>query len=564
MSSGPLRQPIPAARSILWSPESAGGGVQRPGHMPFPVFLSQSALTAIHEHVATPARPGQGVLGFLLGDLCECPETNVSYLVIDAALRLNQAIYGDRTRDVITRLWDRVQEQLETQQAHLIGWYHTHPPLPLSLTEHDVETHEHYFGEPWQVTLLLGTDPEEPAAGFFRAGSDESWLATPLPFYELLAPESIRPDGKKRSFVTWKNHRAYNPVTPPAAPTLRTPAAKPPSEPRFTPASAKPQPPPPPPPPPPAPPPAPPPRREDDRHELKFLTAAEDMPPPPPPRAPPPPRRHTPPPRPAPPLPPEPEPEPEPDAVEPMASDDGGAAAPIWPDEFEDREHVAEAEVPEELLPPVPRARRRGKRRRGLWVTLFVLLIVGGGAGGYWWFQPELPLPEWSTITSKWSAITSTISGKVSALKAKLRRAPSTPAPPQPRARAPSRPATQPATAAVPTAPAPSQRPPSQPTPSQPVPSAPAPRARLDVAGDSLTQVVRTFGERASQFARGQVPCVGLARGLTAVENRWIAYNTARRNAGVLDAAHAARDQTLYAGVDSVERRFEQSGCPRP
>jgi len=43
------------------------------------------------------------------------------------ALRLNQAIYGDRTRDVITRLWDRVQEQLETQQAHLIGWYHTHP-----------------------------------------------------------------------------------------------------------------------------------------------------------------------------------------------------------------------------------------------------------------------------------------------------------------------------------------------------------------------------------------------------------------------------------------------------
>jgi len=276
-TGGPLRQPIPVARSILWSPESAGGGggAQRPGHIPFPVFLSQSALTAIHEHVATPARPGQGVLGFLLGDLCECPETNVSYLVIDAALRLNQAIYGDRTRDVITRLWDRVQEQLETQQAHLIGWYHTHPPLPLSLSEHDVETHEHYFGEPWQVTLLLGTDPEDPAAGFFRAGPDESWLATPLPFYELLAPESIRPDGKKRSFVTWKNHRAYNPVTPPAAPTLRTPAAKPPSEPRFTPASANPQPSPPPPPAPPPPAPPPPlPRRDDDRHELKFLTAA--------------------------------------------------------------------------------------------------------------------------------------------------------------------------------------------------------------------------------------------------------------------------------------------------
>ena len=287
------------------------------------------------------------------------------------------------------------------------------------------------------------------------------------------------------------------------------------------------------------------------------------MPPPAPPRSPPP-RRHTPPPRPAPPLPPE--PEPEPDAVQPLAADDGGAAPLVWPDEFEEREQ-GEEPVPEEAVQPVSGARRRGKRRRGLWVTLLVLLVVAGGAGAYWWFQPELPLPAWSTITGKWSAIKSTISGKVSAiggkvsaLKAKLRRAPPTPAPAQPRAQAPSRPVTQPATAAAPPGPTPSQRTVAPPA----VPPPPAPRPRLDVAGDSLTQVVRMFGERAAQFARGQVPCAGLARGLAAVESRWIAYNTARRNAGVLDAAHAARDQALYAGVDSVERRFEQSGCARP
>ena len=149
-----------------------------------------------------------------------------------------------------------------------------------------------------------------------------------------------------------------------------------------------------------------------------------------------------------------------------------------------------------------------------------------------------------------------TISANVSALKARLRRAPSSPVQPQPRAQPPTRPATQPVTAAAPTRP--SQRLPSQ------LVAPPAPLARLDVAGDSLTQVVRSFAERATQFARGQVPCAGLARGLAAVESRWLAYNGARRSAGVLDAAHAARDQTLYAGVDSVERRFEQSGCPRP
>src|SRR2546429_1543455 len=293
-AGSPLRRPIPVARSILWAPP-LGGGV-RPAEIPFPIFLSQVALTAISEHVATPLRAGQGVLGFLLGDLCECPETNVSYLVIDAALRLNQAIHGDRSRDVVTRLWDKIEAQLAEQQAHLIGWYHTHAPLPLTLSDHDVETHEHYFAEPWQVAMLLGTDPAEPAASFFRAGTDEAWTGPPQPFYELLAPESIRPDGKKRTFGTWKHYRAFNPATPtgstaPAAVTQVTPrvAAKPPGAPKFTPA-------PPPRPTPPPPPPEPEPEPED-HDELRLLTAPEDTPPPhplpPPPRPlpPPPPQR---------------------------------------------------------------------------------------------------------------------------------------------------------------------------------------------------------------------------------------------------------------------------------
>jgi hypothetical protein len=186
-----------------------------------------------------------------------------------------------------------------------------------------------------------------------------------------------------------------------------------------------------------------------------------------------------------------------------------------------------------------------------LWVTLLVLLIAASGAGAYWWFQPDLPVPEWSTITSKWSAITSIVTEQASALKAKLRRPARAPTPvaPRPQAQPPPRPATQPVPA---------------PAAARPAPSQPPRLAHLDLIGDSLVQVVRSFGERGTLFARGQLPCAGLARGLAGVEARWIAYNTARRKAGVLDAVHAARDQTLYASVDSVERRFEQSGCPRP
>src|SRR5712692_4751553 len=279
MSTGaPLRQPIPVGRSILWSP--ANGGAKRPGDIPFPIFLSQAALTAIHEHIATPHRPGQGILGFLLGDLCECTDTNVSYLVIDLALRLNQPLYGDRTRDVVTRLWDPIQGQLDEQRAHLLGWYHTHPPHPLVLSGHDVETHEHYFAERWQVALLLAPDAAEPGGSFFRAGGDDTWISTPLPFYELLSDGSIRPDGKKRSFMTWKDYRAFNSATPaadgraaPGPPPTRVAPPPRPSGPQFTPTPR------------PAPADAPPPPA--DTGELKFLTAAADMPPPP---APPPPR----------------------------------------------------------------------------------------------------------------------------------------------------------------------------------------------------------------------------------------------------------------------------------
>src|SRR5437764_15323703 len=115
------------------------------------------------------------------------------------------------------------------------------------------------------VALLFVTDLSTPAASFFRSGTDDAWTSTAQPFYELLAPESLRPDGKKRSFVTWKNYRAFNPAKPsgahaPSAVTEVTPrvAAKPPGAPKFTPAPPpRPAPPAratPPPPPPPTPP----------------------------------------------------------------------------------------------------------------------------------------------------------------------------------------------------------------------------------------------------------------------------------------------------------------------
>ncbi|HVH11219.1 MAG TPA: hypothetical protein VM736_15605 [Gemmatimonadales bacterium] len=557
-TAGPLRQPIPTAHSILWSPASEG---KPPGHVPFPVFLSQAALTAIREHLAAPRGPGQGMLGFLLGDQCECPDTNLSYLVVDVALRLNQPIYGDRTRDVVTRIWDHIQQQLVEQRASLIGWYHSHPPLPLTLSAHDVETHEHYFAEPWQVALLVGTDPAEPTGAFFRASSDDQWVTTPLPFYELLSPESIRPDGKRRSFMAWKNYQAYatGGAPPPSISSPRQPAVRMPAEPKFTPAAPA--------APPPRPPRAPrPPQPAADTNELVFLTAAEDQPPPAPP---PPPPRSRPPSRPAPPVAeqpsrapaPAPEPEPEP-ATEPVGASEDEALS--WPEEAPE-----ETEVP--APPPVAAERRpsgatrRAPRRRGAWrrrakAVLWLLVIALLGVGAYKWLVPQLGTVRWSAVAGAWSSRAadawSALRGKVADAVKNVRGAVA------PRSRA-----------AVARTPKPAPRPSTAPSNAPAgagsaggaaVPVPPPALGRLSRMADSLSRAVRAFGERARLFDSRQLPCADLARELAAVENRWTAYMVARRGAGVLDAPYAARDQSLYAGVDSVERRYERSGCQRP
>ncbi len=58
--------------------------------------------------------------------------------------------------------------------------------------------------------------------------------------------------------------------------------------------------------------------------------------------------------------------------------------------------------------------------------------------------------------------------------------------------------------------------------------------------------------------------CPELSRGLIEVEERWIAYNLARKDAFALDSTRAARDRSQYSAVDVVERRFERAQCARP
>jgi len=76
---------------------------------------------------------------------------------------------------------------------------------------------------------------------------------------------------------------------------------------------------------------------------------------------------------------------------------------------------------------------------------------------------------------------------------------------------------------------------------------------------------VQRYHDRATMCANRQIDCAALASGLVVIENLWITYNAERRvRMASFDARRSARDQGLYAAVDSVESQFERARCQRP
>src|SRR5205809_535590 len=328
---------MPMDRAILWNPPAAPGATSPGGkstsRSPYPIFFQQEAVIALQEHLKSS--PTQAIFGFLIGDVYRDPENGALYTIIDKTLKLSQPIYGDKTEVVVSRLWDRMQEQLKKAAGTLLGWYHSHPGQGGFLTAHDVETHDKFFTDPWQVAILVAAEAGGVTGRFFRATQGNTdWHKTPLAFYELLQPDSIKPDGKKRSFITWRNYKPYGP-------TLTGPKPKSPEPPK-------------PPPPPPA-------RSSDDiPWQVSPAEVGARLPEPPLP-----PSRLVP--------------------SGPLRGPPSGprrTAAPAFRllDEEEERRAA-------------PAAKPKRRKRRGPWLKRLAILLVlaGVGAGGYWYLAIRNP-----------------------------------------------------------------------------------------------------------------------------------------------------------------------------
>jgi hypothetical protein len=168
------------------------------------VFVTRRVLEGLNRY-AFPAGPA-GVLGFIVGDLCHCPRTGILYVALDRLVSLPQPVYGDKTGTVTANVWPTLQQHVTKLKRHLLGWYHSHPPLGVALAPGDVDAHLAYFPLRWQVALVVALGESGVDAGFFRPTPEAVAPDVPLHFFEVLDPRVLTADGRRRSFVHWQNY----------------------------------------------------------------------------------------------------------------------------------------------------------------------------------------------------------------------------------------------------------------------------------------------------------------------------------------------------------------------
>jgi hypothetical protein len=199
----PRDRPLPVAASIHWTPAHATAAAHADGAA-LPIFITQGALAAVHDHVAAGA--GAASLGLLLGSLCATPDTRRRFLLIESSIRLPWRVAGDNTTPVMHDALSATQPELQAANGHLVGWYHSHLLPDAALSPNDVETHQQFFDQAWQVALLV-VPRDKRLGGLFRRSAGAGWANDPLPFYELLDPASLLPSGRYVTDLAWENYR---------------------------------------------------------------------------------------------------------------------------------------------------------------------------------------------------------------------------------------------------------------------------------------------------------------------------------------------------------------------
>lgn len=230
-------KPRPMLRSVHWKPVPAPPKGAASGS--YDVFIDQRVFKALHRQLWNAA-PGEEPLGFLVGDLCEDPDSGRRYVIVSAAVPSRFPLNEQGPEQIPGEALVAMQLDVDRRRGVLAGWYHRHTAGPVELTAADVRTHEKHFYEPWQIALLFVTDHAQPAGGCFRRTHDGLAGDVPLPFFEMVSNESLLARGVRRSNMDWGNVETVDAIEPdppsrPEPPPEPAPFVEPEPEPEIEP-----------------------------------------------------------------------------------------------------------------------------------------------------------------------------------------------------------------------------------------------------------------------------------------------------------------------------------------
>jgi hypothetical protein len=107
-----------------------------------------------------------------------------------------------------------------------LGWYHSHTRSEIFLSARDVEIHNRYFSEAWQVALVVRPHAMQPLrAGFFFREANGS-MHTGFSFREFLVEPSVLQQTLRQTPGPMTAPAEAMPVASPAIPTNPLPARK--------------------------------------------------------------------------------------------------------------------------------------------------------------------------------------------------------------------------------------------------------------------------------------------------------------------------------------------------
>ncbi|HEY2896980.1 MAG TPA: hypothetical protein VGJ12_07575 [Gemmatimonadaceae bacterium] len=197
-----IGKPFPDDQAILWAPVE---GLARSMELSQPaIVITQGALREVIRHLSSS--PDQELLGFLIGEPCECPNTKRRFLCITGTLRTGHTISEEEPVQIPDAEWLGQQLEVRRRRSTLIGWYHSTPFLSPSPSTLDLETHRARFTEGWQCGLVIATEGNEPAGGFFRAHADPAEGGAYVPFYEQVDDEGALEGGRLRTLIDWTSY----------------------------------------------------------------------------------------------------------------------------------------------------------------------------------------------------------------------------------------------------------------------------------------------------------------------------------------------------------------------